>query len=91
MSYIGRTETMETDMDYIINDATRMYERTTFRADDYTIGKKLLNQKKTNYANLENMTVDTDTIYKFLWAYRLDYLAFGYNPYDAFQKFTTRN
>ena len=86
MSFIGRTETLKLDMDYLINNATKMYEKIQFHYNSADIKEELLNQKKTNYSFPENMTVDVNTLFKFFWAYRLDYLAFGYNPLDTITK-----
>ena len=84
ISFYGRTETLTTDMDYIINDATDMHQKLNYRSD-IKVERGLVNQK-TNETRLRHMNLDPTTFYEFLWAFRHDFLAYGYSPREAIRK-----
>ena len=90
ISYLGRTETMNQDMDYIINDLTNMHEKVPFKVEDVKTNESLV-RNKSSYDVKTLRTLDLQKILAFIFAYRFDYLAFGYNPYHALLRYTEIN
>ena len=87
ISFLGRTETLETDLDYLINNATKFYKRLNYHKYDSAKVGKSFQLKKTSYWKLESEKLDFEALVMFLWKYRLDYMAFGYNPHDSLRKY----
>ena len=86
-SFYGRTETLSADMDYVINDATEMH-RTLNYTSQSSVGSKFLNNK-TDDSRLRNMALEPHVLHQFIWKYRHDFLAYGYNPHEAIKKAET--
>ena len=85
IKFLGRKETMNEDLDYIINNATEMHHVVNFHHNNQKSGHRKL--KKTVYDSELFSNVSIQVVKRFLWAYRHDYIAFGYNPFSALQKF----
>ena len=83
LSFLGRTETHNADMDYIINNATDLHEYISYHGNQ-TI------RNKSNWDSEKLATLTLDSVINFVWTYRHDYLAFGYNPYDAIKLVSSR-
>ena len=89
ISYLARTESMMSDLDMIINKETTLHHKINFNPNDTQLLSTKL--KKTNYnsTDLVYKSLDGDLIKNFVWKYRLDYLAFGYNPHSILSKLST--
>jgi len=86
MTFLGRAETMNRDLDYLINNATSMNEKIKFKYNpNHPVGSTHANKSKFNASIFTNLTLDV--VLDFLWMYRFDYLAFGYNPYCSLKRF----
>ena len=86
MSFLGRTETMNEDLDYIINDLTRMHETVFFSANG-TQTNQNISINKSQYDKGVLKTLSFHNLLAFIYEYRFDYVAFGYNPYHAILKY----
>ena len=83
ISFLGRTETLESDLDFLINNATNFRKALKYHRSEPGSPKL----KQTLYWKLKSEQVDLEALLMFLWRYRLDYLAFGYNPHEALKKY----
>ena len=86
INYLGRTETMNDDLHKLVNVRTKLHQRIEFNVQKAKNSSSVL--KKTNYGSIDNtyQELDRDLIMRFVWKYRMDYLAFGYNPYSVLSK-----
>ena len=69
----------------MINQLTSMHENVKYD----TAQKRTSNLRKNKSQQSEERfeTLDLKTLLKFIWAYRFDYLAYGYNPFTTVNKF----
>ena len=85
VTFLGRTETFAYDFGHLVNNLTKMHETVNL-----TISAK---QNKTKQANKSRIqatrfrTLNLESVLDFIWAYRFDYIAYGYNPYRSIEKF----
>ena len=86
ITYLGRTETLLTDLDAIINKETKLHLQIPFSLNDQK--NSTVSLKKTKNKPMLDIyrQLDRDLIKKFIWKYRLDYIAFGYDPYKILSK-----
>ena len=80
-SFIGRSESLNSDFRFIVNEATDFHKLVSFRG----------NEEKFNDAKKEMdkyRTLTLESLFQFIWKFRHDYLAFGYNPHDAIKQIT---
>ena len=90
ISFLGRTETMYEDMDYIINYATNMHEKVTFQAVE-TKRNDTFASNKSEYDIEKLKTLSLEKVLAFIFEFRNDYLALGYNPYHAILRYIEIN
>ena len=83
ISFLGRTETMVEDLDYIVNDATKMGSLLRYTKNSENAKFWL---RKTKYDGSYFRGLSLTTVKKFILAYRHDYVAFGYNPHQSLAK-----
>ena len=90
ISFVGRAETMEDDMDYIINVETKMHLKVNFTAGAKGgLRQKMPLQEEGNSQILRSMNLTN--LLSFLTSYRWDFMAFGYNPYATIKAFLDVN
>ena len=80
IEFIGRTETHDSDLDFIVNNATDFHRRISYHGGN----GKLINRSTKDEDKFKTLTLET--VLHFIWTFRHDYLAFGYNPYHAIGK-----
>ena len=80
ISFIGRTETHDSDLDFIVNNATDFHKRITYHGSN----GELASSSTKNEVTLKPLTLET--VLHFIWTFRHDYLALGYNPHHAIRK-----
>ena len=90
VSYLGRTETMISDMDAIINRQTSLHMKIPFDPKDQVSTNVSLKNTTGKAMNDIYLQLDPKLMKKFIWKYRLDYLAFGYNPYSLLSKLSPK-
>ena len=89
VDYLGRTETMISDIDAIINHKTKLHLNIPFDPrEDHS--KVSLNNTTNKSMQDIYRELDPKLMKKFIWKYRLDYLAFGYNPYKVLSKLSPK-
>ncbi len=81
LTFLGRLETMDEDLDYIVNKGTKLHDVINFKVNKT---KQILNKSVLSSDRLE--TLSLEVLFKFIWYFRHDYLAFGYNPYRTVLK-----
>ena len=82
ISFLGRMETHDQDFDYIINEATDFHKEISYPG----------NQERTNNSTRDDRMLGAltqESVIHFIWKFRHDYLAFGYNPYRAFEQLSS--
>ena len=86
INFIGRTETMYRDMDLLINKKTKINQKVNFILPKTEGNISVL--KKTRYKSMSEIYYNLNKVLirQFIWKYRFDYLAFGYNPYSVLNK-----
>ena len=86
INFLGRTETMNRDLDQLINLKTELHQKIKFNHQESNHNLTIL--KKTNYSSVDSTIreLDRNLMVQFIWKYRMDYLAFGYNPYHILSK-----
>ena len=85
IKFLGRKETMSEDMLYLVNELTPLHTKIKYDKDSKYYKTALTS---SNYQMDEVVkTLDKDLIRRFVWKYRMDYLAFGYNPYKTIDLF----
>ena len=72
---------MNKDFDYIINNATKMHTKLHFRGTN-----KVQTAMKVKYRAEPFKELTYKLLIGFIWAYRADYLAYGYNPYRGLKQ-----
>ena len=85
IDYLGRQETLADDFEVLIYEKTSLHKNVTF---DRSSRNEKLNLKKTKYKphDLVLSQLNKPLFKKFVWKYRLDYIAFGYNPNTILSK-----
>ena len=84
ISFFGRTETHDQDLDYIITEKTDFHKFIPHHGNYEKRG-----QTPRDYRMYATLT--SESVIQFIWKYRHDYLAFGYNPYQAFEQLSSAN
>ena len=85
ISFLGRQETSDEDMDYIINHATNLSTAVNFH---YTKDSQQKTQKLVSTKYYQTVTeTDSEVLIEFIIRYKDDYLAFGYDPYKDIYDF----
>ncbi|XP_075256382.1 carbohydrate sulfotransferase 12-like isoform X2 [Convolutriloba macropyga] len=86
IGFLGRKETLSEDMLNVVNNATNLHSLITFNESSKYYSDKVLETKNYNLTK-DILSLDKNLIKQFIWMYRLDYLAFGYNPYKLLNYF----
>ena len=86
INYLGRTETMNNDLHQLVNVRTTLHKEIQFSIQKAENSSIVLKKTKYNSMNRTYQKLDRYLILQFVWKYRMDYLAFGYNPYTILSK-----
>ena len=75
------------DMNQIINHETMLHNKIHLEYDENNQQNEVKHLNKGNY-ELENIypEIDYEAMKQFVWKFRFDYLAFGYNPNTVLSK-----
>ena len=80
-SFIGRSESLNSDFRFIVNEATDFHKLVSFRGNEENF-----NDAKKEMDKYRTLTLES--LFQFIWNFRQDYLAFGYNPHHAIKQMT---
>lgn len=80
IDYIGRTESMLDEFEIVVMNKTTLHNSIDFYRSVKNREKAKLNKSLIGFKEKNLNELSRDLIRQFIWKYRLDYVAFGYNP-----------
>ena len=80
--FIGRRETHDRDLDYIINNITSLGSKLSYTANQKPSMQEFFRNRSKKESNVV-ARLEMSLVYEFIIKFKNDYLAYGYNPYDA--------
>ncbi|XP_075265787.1 carbohydrate sulfotransferase 9-like [Convolutriloba macropyga] len=87
ITFVARTETFMNDLGIIVNNLTSMQEKIQISPTNQNLYDPSKPANKSKYDKNKIRSLSLDTIFEFIWAYRYDYLAYGFNPHNTLMQF----
>ena len=85
ISFLGKWETFKEDLAFLVNNVTRLGKAMDYRVKKDELSDYMAAQQYLSYRRMLKQQVPRTLLLKILWKFRLEYLAFGYNPFEDYK------
>ena len=82
ISFLGKWETVKNDLAYLVKNVTALGKVMAYNAkrnpsEEYLVGQQFLTHRR-----MLRQHIPRKLLLQILWTFRLEYLVFGYDPFD---------